>query len=92
MEYPLNLMTVDSAKVLNRLQSFLSNMSNYPNFDDKMLLNIFVNIAGDFTAFEAVNYNIGFTSTDHKLIETISSKYKPIRTDFQSFYDKVFAI
>lgn len=92
MLYPLDLLTVDNPKVLSRLQSFLSNMSNYPNFDDKMQLNIYVNSAGDFTAFEAVNYSLGFTSTDHKLIETISSKYDPIRTDFNSFYDKVFAI
>lgn len=92
MEFPLSLMTIDNPKVLNRLQSFLSTMSNYPNFDDKMALNVFVNSAGDFTAFEAVNYSIGFTSTDHKLIETISSKYIPVRTDFRTFYDKVFAL
>lgn len=92
MQFPIDLLTVDSPKVLFRLRTFLTNMKAYPSFDENMPLNVFVNSAGDFTAFEAVNLPIQFTSTDHKLIETITSKYIAVRTDYQQFAAKVFAL
>ncbi len=89
MKLPLECLTIDSPRVADKLITYLLNISRYPNFDKNMELNVFVNSAGDFTAMEAVNYRIGFTSNEHKLIETISSKYEPIRTNYSRFYEKV---
>lgn len=92
MIFDIENMTIDSNKVLYRLQKFLENISNYDNFDGDMELDIFVNSQGDFTALEAVRYNLQFTNAEHKLSETIHSKYSKIRTNYNEFAKIVFSL
>lgn len=90
MTFNLDNLTVKSPKVRYRLMRFLENISNYDNFDEDMELDVFVNSLGDFTAVEAVNYNLQFTSSDHKLLETIQSKYIKTRTNYREFSKIVY--
>lgn len=78
----LRNMTIKSEKVAARLRAYLFNISKYSHFDQGMKLRVFVTSDGDFTAFEAVEYKIGFTSSDHKMMETIASQYAPIEVDY----------
>lgn len=85
MTLTLNEMTIRNEKVLSHLRTYLYKLSGYGNFDDTMKIRVFVDSEGDFTAFEAVEYMLGFTSSGHKLSETIKSKYAPIDTDYRTF-------
>ena len=91
---PFNLqeMTIWSEKVSSRLRAYLYNISRYSNFDPGMQLRVFVASDGDFTAFEAVDYRLGFTSADHKLMDTIKSKVAPVLTDYRTFARLVDAL
>lgn len=90
--FTLQDMTIRSEKVLDRLRVYLNNISCYPNFDPGMQVRIFVTSDGDFTAFEAVDYRLGFTSTDHKLMETIKSNVAPVVVDYVTFVRLVNAL
>lgn len=92
MNLSLDDMTIYNKKVADKLFKYLSNVSAYDNFDDNMNVRVYVDSFKDFTAFEAISYKLGFTSNDHKLLETITSKYVPIVTDFQTFYNRVAAL
>ena len=83
--FNLQEMTIRSEKVRSRLRSYLYNISRYSNFDPGMQLRVFVASDGDFTAFEAVDYRLGFTSADHKLMVTIKSNFAPVLTDYRTF-------
>lgn len=90
--FTLQDMTIRSEKVLHRLRIYLDNISCFPNLDPGMQLRVFVASDGDFTAFEAIDYRIGFTSNDHKLMETIKSKFAPVVVDFETFVRLVNAL
>lgn len=92
MVLSLNDMTIYNKKVADRLFKYLSNVSSYDKFDENMTVRVYVDSFMDFTAFEATSYKVAFMSTEHKLTETISSKYTPIVTDFQSLYNRVAAL
>ena len=90
--FTLQDMTIRSEKVLARLRAYLYNISRYSNFDPGMQVRIFVASDGDFTAFEAVDYRLGFTSADHKLMDTIKSKVAPVVVDYGTFARLVDAL
>ena len=92
MQISLSEMSINNSAVHSRLIEYLDKVKIYQNFDENMMLRVFVNNDKDFTAFEAENYRIQFTSYDHKLIETINSGYPSIRTSFKSFYDAVLGL
>lgn len=85
MTFNLQDMTIRSEKVSSRLRAYLYNISRYSNFDESMKIRVFVASDLDFTAFEAVDYRLGFTSSDHKLMDTIKSKYATLETDYRTF-------
>lgn len=86
MKINLSEMTIKDKKVQGYLLAYLEKMARYDHFDAKMLLTVFVNSEKDFTAFEAKDYRLQFTSSAHKLIETIKSDkiLEPV-----SYYDFV---
>ena len=92
MQISLSEMSINNSAVHSRLIEYLDKVKIYQNFDENMMLRVFVNNDKDFTAFEAENYRIQFTSYDHKLIETINSGYPSIRTSFKTFYDAVLGL
>lgn len=92
MNLPIEDMTILNKKVADRLFKYLSNVSAYEHFDENMSVRVCVDSFKDFTAFEAVSYKLAFLSTEHKLNETFTSKYIPIVTDFQTFYNRVAAL
>lgn len=85
MTFDLNNMTIRSEKVASRLRAYLYNIRQYRNFNPMMKLRVFVASDGDFTAFEAVDFKLGFTSSDHKMVDTIKSKYADVLTDYDTF-------
>lgn len=85
MKINLTDMTVNSLKILNRLSAYLDSMIEHEWFKRDQLVQVYVNSEKDFTAFESVEYAFGFTSADHKLIETISSKYILDPVSFNDF-------
>lgn len=89
MEFALCDMTINNSIVYKRLLQYLDRVMHYQYFDFKMMLRVFVNKNIDFTAFEAEDYRVQFTSYDHKMIETIVSPYKYIKVPFNAFYDYV---
>lgn len=90
MNFNIENITVKNPNVRYRLIRFLENISNYDNFDENMEMDVFVNSFGDFTAVEAVDYRLQFTSSDHKLLETIQSKYNKTRTNYREFSKIVY--
>lgn len=89
MTIQLHEMSIKNERVLVQLRSFLDRVKSYVNVNDDMPVRVYVNSDGDFTVFESVSIALSYSSTDHKMIETIRSKYAPIKTDFKSFCDAV---
>lgn len=89
MKLNLEEMTINDDKVFSRLLNYLKRMTTYNNFDDQMKVRVYVNNEQDFTAFECVNYKLSFTSSAHKLLDTIKSKYAPEVVSFSEFYQHV---
>lgn len=56
----------------SKLISFLDRVGSYTGYDKDMKIRIFVASDGDFCAFEAIDYNITFINTTHKLIDFLS--------------------
>lgn len=75
MKITIEQVTVNDKKVLSKLKTYLDNIQDYNNFDPFAYVQVFVNKDRDFTAFESIPYRLQFTSTAHKLIETIKSPY-----------------
>lgn len=73
MKITIDQMTVKSKKVLGYLASYLEKVKDYEHFNPFDKIRVFVTDDGDFTAFEALDYNLQFTSSAHKLTETIQS-------------------
>ena len=85
MDLSLSDITINSPKVVEKLKSFLFTISNYRNFKYDMPLQVFIDKDKDFTAVESLDYNIQFTSSAHKLVDTIKSPFPAIQTDFRAF-------
>lgn len=83
--FNLQDMTIRSPKVSSKLRAYLYNISRYSNFNPDMVLRVFVASDLDFTAFEAKYFKLAFTSADHKMIDTIKSKYTPLEVDYRTF-------
>lgn len=81
----LSELTCKNSTVLNHLKTYLDRVSRYNNFNNNMALRVYVDSKKDFTAFEAVEYMLGFTSSGHKLCETIQSPYLPLIVNFADF-------
>lgn len=81
----LSELTCKNTTVLNHLKSYLDRVSLYNNFNNNMALRVYVDSKKDFTAFEAVEYMLGFTSSGHKLCDTIQSPYPPLIVYFADF-------
>lgn len=92
MNITINEMTINNEIVKGKLVEYLDKIKTYQNFDSNMMLRVFVNNDLDFTAFEAVDYRIQFTSHAHKIIETITSAYKIPLVPFSTFYDAVLSL
>lgn len=94
MKNPIELqdITIRNSKVVSTLKAYLYRISRYSNFDPAMKIRIFVASDCDFTAFEALDFRMGFTSIDHKISETIKSRYAPIETDISTFHRWVDAL
>lgn len=89
MKISLEQMTVKSPKVLRYLVSYLEKVKGYDKFDPHDMLNVFVSDDGDFTAFEAQDYNLQFTSSAHKLSETIQSSCVIDPVSFAKFFVRI---
>lgn len=85
MLFQLSELTCKNTTVLNHLKAYMDLVSHYNNFDNKMALRVYVDSKKDFTAFEAVEYMLGFTSASHKLCDTILSPYPPLIVYFADF-------
>lgn len=85
MLFQLSELTCKNTTVLNHLRAYMERVSHYNNFDNKMALRVYVDSKKDLTAFEAVEYMLGFTSAGHKLCETIQSPYPPLIVNFADF-------
>lgn len=83
--FNLQDMTIRSPKVSSKLRAYLYNISRYSNFNPDMVLRVFVASDLDFTAFEAKDFKLAFTSSDHKMMDTIKSKYTPLEVDYRTF-------
>ena len=73
MKINLSDVTVNSKIVLDYLNGYLDKISKYSKFDENMLVKVYVNKRGDFSAFEAKEHPLTFCSSAHKLMETIKS-------------------
>ena len=89
MKIKLEEMTIKDEKVTGYLLAYLDRISRYEHFDSDMLLNVFVTSDNDFTAFEAKDYRLQFTSSAHKLIETIKSNKIIDSVTYDEFYKRV---
>lgn len=69
----ISQMTILSDKVAYCLKTYLDKVATYKGFRDDMPVRVYVAPDGDFLAFEAVDYNLSFTSNSHKLYELKSS-------------------
>lgn len=81
----LSELTCKNTTVLSHLKTYLDRVSRYNNFNNNMALRVYVDSKKDFTAFEAVEYMLGFTSSGHKLCDTIQSPYPPLIVNFADF-------
>jgi len=89
MKMDINEMTINSHKVLKTLVGYLDKVRTYDRFNPFDLVRVFVNSNGDFTAFEALDYNLQFTSSDHKITETINSNRIIDPIQFDRFFVRV---
>lgn len=85
----LNQVTIKSDKVRSHLLSYLDRIGGYKNFDENMSVKIYVDNKKDFTAFEAVDYMLTFSSSAHKMKDTISSKISVEPVTYREFYNHV---
>ena len=81
----LSELTFNNKNILKSLCQYLNKVESYRNFDTRQKVRIYSDSSGDFTAFESVRYNLGFTSVVHKISDTINSEYIPIEIDYHSF-------
>lgn len=84
MKVSLSDVTVNSPRVLLKLRQYIQNIECYKYFDAEQHFKVYVDRNNDFCAFESVEYNMQFTSADHKLKELISS---PVDLDPVSYSD-----
>lgn len=89
MKISLSEMTINDKRVQGYLVVYLEKMSHYDHFDSDMLLQVYVTKDNDFTAFEAKDYRLQFTSSAHKLIETIRSNKILDYVTYDEFYKRV---
>ena len=92
MKINLNDVTVNSSVVLDYLDSYLEKISRHSKFDENMLVKVYVNKRSDFTAFEAKDYRLEFTSSAHKLMETIKSDKVLDYVTFKDFRSHVTSL
>ena len=85
----LEELTINDKKVQGYLLAYLERMSRYDHFDEDMLLQVYVNKDNDFTAFEAKDYRLQFTSSAHKLVETIRSNKMLEYVSYNDFLNRV---
>lgn len=50
--------------------------SEWKNFDDEQLCNVYVDSKGDLIGFESLSHKINFVNSSHKLYEIINSPHK----------------
>lgn len=70
---PRKHISFSDEKNRSKLITFLDRVGSYSNYDKDMALRVFVDDEGDFCAFEAVKYQLAFVSTNHKLVDVVSS-------------------
>lgn len=68
-----NKVTFSDEKNRSKLITFLDRVGSYSNYDKAMQLRVFIDENSDFCAFEAIDYQLCFVSTNHKLIDMMSS-------------------
>lgn len=61
--------TFRDEKNRSKLIKFLDSIGSYNSYDREMKLRVFVDDNNDFCAFEAVDYNLSFVNTTHKLVD-----------------------
>lgn len=84
-----NDVTIKNEKVRDHLLAYLQRIGNYKNFNEDMPVRIYCDSKKDFTAFEAVDYMLVFSSSAHKMQDTISSKISVEPTTYAEFYNHV---
>ena len=66
------IVTFEDEKNRSKLISFLDRVGSYTGYDKDMLLRVFVSTDNDFCAMEAIDYNLTFVNTSHKLIDFLT--------------------
>lgn len=69
MSMKLANVTVNDAKAYARLVDYLYRISSYKNFDESMLMNVYVDNDGDLIGFDSQRYRIQYVNNAHKLKE-----------------------
>lgn len=82
MIFDIKKLTVRSKTVRFHLKNYLDKMQSFNEFSPDMNVRVFVDSQGDFTAFESVDYMIGFTSVAHPLADTIYSRYASVTCEY----------
>lgn len=73
MKIKIDDMTLNSTKVLKKLDGFLDNMESFSWFRADQAVQVYVTDDHDFIAVESVDYAWNFASSDHKLLELMLS-------------------
>ena len=84
-----NEVAIKNDKVREHLLAYLNRIGKYNNFNENMPVRIYCDSKKDFTAFEAVDYMLVFSSSAHKMTDTISSKITVEPTTYSEFYNHV---
>lgn len=65
----IECVTCNDTRSFNRLINYLAGISRYKNFDENMLMNVYVDSDCDLIGFDSKEYRIQFVNNSHKLGE-----------------------
>lgn len=92
MRIPISNVTCNDEKAYNRCINYLYQISEYKNFDDTMMMNVYVDDNNDMIGFESVNYRIQFVNNAHKLKEILLSPVSVDPVPFNVLRSHILAI
>lgn len=92
MNIPITNVTVNDDKSYNRLLHYLTTIFSYKNFDEDMIINVYVTDNCDLIGFDSQKYRIQYVNNAHKLSELMLSPYSVEPLPLSRFKSHILSI
>lgn len=92
MKLNLANVTCTDEKAYNRLIHYLATVSEWKDFDDSQMCNVYVDENCDLIGFDSVKYRLQYVNNAHKLHEIMSSPWSVEPVPFSILRSAILAM